>query len=407
MRARILSIILPVILIVGASVAVAGPAQAATGDAASVFSQTNAQRAKAGLKPLISDPALDQAAQAWAQQLANSCTFAHSTSAWRSARVAKAGWAATGENIAAGYTVAAVVPAWMASAGHKANILNAKYTGVGIGFAKGKCYSSYWVQIFGWTKTAGVAGTGDADGDFDADVLSRDAQGQLLLHRGNGVGKWQSRSVVGNGWQPADKLVTLGDFTGDGINDIARVRGGTFELMRGTGGSTFAAPAAIGTGWEGYRFVVGGIDFNGDRFTDVLGVTTNGTVVLHRGNGKGGWISGTTTVGTGWTSVTAAFYVGDFDGDSVGDIVTRRSNGNLLLHPTSGTGGWKYSKALATGWNGMTTVFSPGDFDGSGQPDIIARRSDGSGLLYRGNGKGGFGTVSVIATGWNAYNGFG
>lgn len=407
MRARILSIALSALLVAGAGIATAAPAQAATGDAASVFTQTNAQRTKVGLKPLISDPILDRAAQAWANKLANSCTFTHSTSTWRADRVAKAGWSATGENIAAGYTASAVVTAWMGSAGHKANILHTKYTGVGIGFAKGTCYSTYWVQIFGWAKTAGAAGAGDADGDFDADVLSRDAGGQLILHRGTGTGKWQSRSVIGSGWLPDDKLVTLGDFTGDSISDIGRVREGYFELLRGTGGGSYAAPAALGAGWEGYRLVLGGIDFNGDRYTDVIGVTPAGAAVLHKGNGKGGWIAGTTTISTNWKNVTAAFYVGDFNGDAFGDLVTRRSDGRILLHTTSGVGGWKTSKELARGWNKMTAVFSPGDFDGTGTPDIIAVRPDGSVALVRGNGAGGRGTTSTVATGWSAFNGFG
>jgi hypothetical protein len=407
MRARILSIVLSSLLVVGAGIVTATPAQAATGDAASVFTQTNAQRTKAGLKPLISDPILDRAAQAWANKLAKSCTFTHSTATWRADRVAKAGWSATGENIAAGYSASTVVTAWMGSAGHKANILNTKYTGMGVGYAKGTCYSTYWVQIFGWAKTAGAPGAGDADGDFDSDVLSRDAQGRLILHRGTGTGKWQSRSVIGTGWLPDDKLVTLGDFTGDSINDIGRVRQGYFELMRGTGGGSYAAPTSIGTGWGDYRLVVGGIDFDGDRYTDVLGVNPAGALILHRGNGKGGWTGGTSVVSTKFASATALFYAGDFTGDSFGDLIARRASGEALVHRTTGAGGFKSAVRLASGWEALVAVFSPGDFDGTGTSDIIAVRADGSVALARGNGEGGRYTSITIATGWNAYHGFG
>ena len=409
MRARILSIVLPIILIVSASVATAAPAQAATGDATTVFGQTNAQRVKAGLKPLISDPALDKAAAEWARQLANSCTFKHSTSTWRAQRVAKAGWSATGENIAAGYAASAVVSAWMASSGHRANILHSKYTGVGIGFAKGTCYSSYWVQIFGWTKTAATPGTGDATGDTTSDVVAVDSEGRLLVYGGNGAGGWKgSPAVAGTGWAAADKLVTLGDFSGDGVSDIGRIRAnGAFELLRGTGAGTYAAPKSIGTGWGGFRRVVGGIDFDGDRRTDILAVKSTGALLFYRGNGAGGLWGGGVQVGSGWGGMKSMFYAGDFNGDTRGDIITRRADGTLWLHPSTGARTFGASKKIGSGWGSMTAVFSAGDFDGSGKPDVLARRSDGSLTLYRGNGTGGWGAVSAVGSGWNALSGIG
>jgi len=41
---------------------------------------------------------------------------------------------------------------WMESKGHKANILNEKYTKVGFGRAKDESGSYYWVQMFAKTK---------------------------------------------------------------------------------------------------------------------------------------------------------------------------------------------------------------------------------------------------------------
>lgn len=404
MRARILSTVLPVILIVGASIVSAAPAQAATGDAATVFTQTNAQRAKAGLKPLISDPALDKAAAAWAKQLASTCTFKHSTSTWRADRVASAGWSATGENIAAGYSASGVVSAWMASSGHRANILNSRYTGVGVGFAKGTCYSSYWVQIFGWTKTAAQAGAGDVSGDLNADVVAQNAQGNVVVYRGNGRGGWNGTVTASSGWEARDKLVTLGDFTGDGVSDVGRVGAdGAFELLKGTGAGTYGAPSVIGSGWGSYGRIVGGIDFDGDRRTDVLAVTSSGSLVLHRGSGSGSFTGSPRAVGSGWSGFTAVFYAGDFNGDTRGDVIARKKDGTLWLYPTMGNGSWGTAKKIGQGWGGMTAVFSPGDFDGSGKPDVLARRSDGTLVLYRGNGVGGWGTRSVIGSSWSSF----
>lgn len=387
-------------------VAPVAPASAATGNAASAFTLTNKQRAAYGLKPLITDAALDAAAQAWAQQLASSCTFTHSTPAWRSARTAKAGWTATGENIAAGYaTGAAVVTAWMNSAAHKANILDKRYTGLGVGYATGPCYNGYWVQIFGIGKSAGTVGAGDVNGDFASDVVASSTDGQLLSYRGNGTGGWKSTVPVGDDWTSSDDLVTLGDFNGDGIADIGRVTStGDFLLLKGTG-SGYAAPVKIGSGWGIFTALIGGIDFDGDGRTDVLARNKAGSLVLYRGNGAGGWASGSRpVVGTGWGTMNTIFYAGDFSGDGKGDIIARRTNGTLWLYPTTGASKWIAPRQIGTGWQGMTAILSPGDFDGNGTPDVLARTSDGTLYLYRGNGKAGWGARSTVGSGWSAMN---
>jgi uncharacterized protein YkwD len=53
-----------------------------------------------------------------------------------------------GENIAAGEASAAeVIGAWMASAGHRANILNPEYSRIGVGYAP--CDGGHlWTQVF-------------------------------------------------------------------------------------------------------------------------------------------------------------------------------------------------------------------------------------------------------------------
>ena len=51
-----------------------------------------------------------------------------------------------GENIARGYsTPQAVVNGWMNSSGHRANILNASYTQIGVGYV---AQGHYWTQLF-------------------------------------------------------------------------------------------------------------------------------------------------------------------------------------------------------------------------------------------------------------------
>ncbi|GGM55111.1 FG-GAP-like repeat-containing protein [Microbacterium saperdae] len=381
-------------------------ASAAGGPAGSVFTQTNAQRYQAGLPALVSDPALDAAAAEWARHLASSCTFAHSSSTWRSSRVSASGWIATGENIAAGQPDAtAVVTSWMNSPGHKANILDKRYTGLGVGYATGSCYRTYWVQIFGigTPRKALPGGAGDLTSDRAADVLARSANGDLLVYPGTGSGAFRPAVTALQGWGNRP-FVTLGDFTGDGIPDIARTEAdGRLMLFSGNGRGGFGTPTQIGTGWSKFSQLIGGIDFDGDGLTDIIARTAGGELHLYRGNGRGGWLAsgGGAKIGSGWQIMTAVSYVGDMNGDARGDLVARRSNGTLWLYPSTGKGGWAAPVQIGQGWNSLTAIFGAGDFDGNGTQDVIARDANGKLVLYGGTGRGGFLAGKVVGQGWS------
>jgi uncharacterized protein YkwD len=119
-----------------------------------VIKLTNRERAKSGCKPLKSNSLLKSAAQAHSGDMAKKDYFSHTGKDGRSPfdRMTDAGYSytAAAENIAAGQrTPADVVKGWMNSAGHKKNILNCTYTEIGVGYAKGGSYGTYWTQNFG------------------------------------------------------------------------------------------------------------------------------------------------------------------------------------------------------------------------------------------------------------------
>src|SRR4051794_41884761 len=83
----------------------------------------------------------------------------------------------------------------------------------------------------------------------------------------------------------------------------------------------------------------------------------------------------------------------DWSGDGPGDVVTVHPDGRLLLYRGNGTGGWLTGsgESLGGGWGGFTALLSPGDFSGDGKPDLLARAQDGRLQMYRGDGAGGGG----------------
>ncbi|MGE5138838.1 MAG: CAP domain-containing protein [Rudaea sp.] len=120
-----------------------------------VLNRTNSQRAMAGLRPLRLNANLTAAAGWFAQDMASHrvTMLSHTDSLGRDApdRMLAFGyrWLYYAENIAEGYSSPqAVVAAWMASPGHRENILNPRMTEIGLGHAAAGRID-YAVQDFG------------------------------------------------------------------------------------------------------------------------------------------------------------------------------------------------------------------------------------------------------------------
>lgn len=124
--------------------------------ASEVLRLVNIERAKVGAAPLVLDEALCNAANMRAIEMDYSGNFSHTRpdgeSCFEVFDVCNVQWGKRcGENIAAGQvTPEEVMDSWMHSEGHKANILNASYTKMGLGYSTGGGgkYHRYWAQEF-------------------------------------------------------------------------------------------------------------------------------------------------------------------------------------------------------------------------------------------------------------------
>jgi uncharacterized protein YkwD len=120
--------------------------------AAEVLNRVNQERAANSLGPLSYDIEAERAAKAHAEDMVGRGYFNHnSPEGWtpsnRLTMTGASGYSSVGENIAYGYgTPTAVMDGWVASSGHRANILNSSYTHIGIGVDEGS--GPHWVQVF-------------------------------------------------------------------------------------------------------------------------------------------------------------------------------------------------------------------------------------------------------------------
>ena len=151
------SLLVAGMLIGQTGIALAAPAENNPAFVARVLELTNNERQKSGLRPLTLSAELNNAAQKYSLVLATSGCFDHICGpipnfADRAGQAGYTGWTALAENIAAGYpTPEAVLNGWMASAGHRANILSPQYAEIGIGMVSGSGqFGTYWTQEFGF-----------------------------------------------------------------------------------------------------------------------------------------------------------------------------------------------------------------------------------------------------------------
>jgi uncharacterized protein YkwD len=146
------------------------PTSATLGRAArSTLCLLNAQRAAHGLRRVRPNRALRHSARRYARSLVVNRFFSHVAPNGRTlgARISRSGYLrgargwAYGENLAWGAgnraTPAHIVSAWMASPGHRANILSARWRHIGIGIGivpraavSGLGHAASYVTHFGW-----------------------------------------------------------------------------------------------------------------------------------------------------------------------------------------------------------------------------------------------------------------
>ncbi len=112
----------------------------------------DAQRREAGLPALAPDARLTRAAQAHACDMAETAQMRHTGSdgSKMATRIRRTGYrfAQANENVGAGFQdPGQAVAAWMASAGHRANILAAGTRDVGMGVALSEDGTLYWAMV--------------------------------------------------------------------------------------------------------------------------------------------------------------------------------------------------------------------------------------------------------------------
>ena len=250
-----------------------------------------------------------------------------------------------------------------------------------------------------------AVGTGPqfvAIGDFNGDgfldlAVANETSSNVTILLGNGAGGFaaSSGSPFGVGTQP--QCVVVGDFNGDGIEDIATANYGsnnlTVMLGNGSGGFTATAGSPFAAGGAPYAIVVG--DFNGDGMQDLAAANLNdNNVTVLLGNGAGSF---TPASGSPFAvgQNPEALVVGDFNRDGIEDLATADFFSNdVTVLIGNGSGGFNTGTFFPTGTNASSIAV--GDYNGDGIQDLaVANFGANNVTVLLGNGSGGFAATAA------------
>ena len=138
---------------VSAAAAALQPCASLSASPAQLLDRINNERTNAGLRPLATDGCLSTMASGWARAMAagGMTGSAHNPSLTAEARACSLrGWGENvGRTMGSSADTSRITAAWMASEGHRNNILRSSFTHIGIGVERGSNGYWYYVLDFG------------------------------------------------------------------------------------------------------------------------------------------------------------------------------------------------------------------------------------------------------------------
>jgi len=237
----------------------------------------------------------------------------------------------------------------------------------------------------------GIA-TGDLNGDGKLDLVLSNSGSDSFGHntsvsflQGNGDGTFLAAvdynlDAVGLGAGG----ITTGDFTSDGVLDVAVVLfsySNQVAVLPGMGNGTFAAAQAYSVGDRPLAVI--SEDFNGDGFPDLAVVNYVGnSVSILQGKPDGTFLTQVTYGALGNMQKPYAVALGDFNNDGMIDIVTPNfSSNNVTMFKGNGDSTFQKGVAYATGTGAAPgpVAVAAGDFNNDGRIDLaVANYMSGS-----------------------------
>lgn len=262
-----------------------------------------------------------------------------------------------------------------------ADVLVIERDGLGVLWGKGNGPPDARSDLITLSGHPSCIGIENLDGDQRADIVvgsSDDATVSVLLNDGDGL-----FHIAGEYAAPEIRSLVIGDYNGDGYQDVAFGVRGAVNVLENRGDGVFSAKAASGAGTATYS--VSAADFNADGVTDLvmadLASLDRGDVRFWVGRGDGTFDPGVAYDDVAIRTVRAARVTLDNTADVIGT-----GNGILLL-VGDGNGGFGSEFPYVSDSPLSVAV---GDFNKDGIQDLAGIRARGGIGIRLGVGDGTF-----------------
>lgn len=262
---------------------------------------------------------------------------------------------------------------------------------------------SYTIGSFGTDRDVWNPLAGDFTGDGTDDLLYVGTD-QLWLHESGDFSPtftWYNQSHP-NGWRfTTTDLAVVGDFNGDGVDDVLRPRTSDAFLLIGRAWGTFEGVSSAYSPFATIDFRTGAVraaagDIDGDG-SDELVAFGQGYISIVDYEDPVFRPKPTYVVPNGWlfqADENTPLLIGDMDGDGTEDIA-RFNEDTIYTFLSTGSSFDAFSYTLPNG--GSFPDSAPrvaGDFNGDGLTDL-ARRHDSRTTLYLADGAGSWTEVAM------------
>ncbi|HET7327389.1 MAG TPA: FG-GAP-like repeat-containing protein [Nocardioidaceae bacterium] len=255
-----------------------------------------------------------------------------------------------------------------------------------------------------WGSKRLVAGGVNLGMSRTVDLMVQERNGQVWMYQFGGDGKIRTRTGNWSGMKNLDRLSAVPDVTGDERADlVGRRDDGTVVVMAGNGGSWFGRPKVTGAASKGADKLLSAGDWDGDGVNDVLArFASTGRMHLWSGNGSGKlshlvrW--------SGWGSFDHVVPAGDVTGDGVDDLMAQDERRRMWVYP--GTGEPRTAKRFLARRSMIRSdlAIAAGQWNRGDTPDVIVRSTGGDLYLYPANGRGRLLAPQRIGRGYGEYD---
>ncbi|MCR1782729.1 N-acetylmuramoyl-L-alanine amidase [Nocardioides carbamazepini] len=206
-------------------------------------------------------------------------------------------------------------------------------------------------------------------------VVRSEKSGRLVLHDIDKVdGTWRIAATVKTNVEApwAKQLLRVGDWDGDGLNDIMAIRKSDKApvLFRGMGGGNFHPAQVLPSSFRGVKMLAAVGDVTGDGLPDLVGQPKGDVMRVYPGQGLTGFQA--SVPATGQVAGKKLVPIGRWNKDSAPDALVRNGSA-LTLYSRILPGAWAPGKAMKSTASGYDWVIGLGPMATNGTNVLVLR----------------------------------